>query len=73
VTSPKTVLVPLDGSVAAAAAIPVARGFAELVHGTVAILHVSDDALAPAALIERTSSRTRVAWWPSAGEDRLRR
>jgi nucleotide-binding universal stress UspA family protein len=51
--SPKTVLVPLDGSAAATAAMPVARGFAELLHATVAVLHVSDDALAPAALIER--------------------
>lgn len=52
-TSPKTVLVPLDGSVRATAAIPVARGFAELLQATVAVLHVSDDALAPAALVER--------------------
>ena len=52
-TSAKTVLVPLDGSVHATAAIPVARGFGELLHATVALLHVSDDALTPAALIER--------------------
>jgi nucleotide-binding universal stress UspA family protein len=52
-TSPKTVLVPLDGSVAATAAIPVARGFAELLHATIAVLHVSDDVLTPAALVER--------------------
>jgi nucleotide-binding universal stress UspA family protein len=53
VISPKTVLVPLDGSVYATAAIPVARGFAELLQATVAVLHVSDEALAPAALVER--------------------
>jgi nucleotide-binding universal stress UspA family protein len=52
-TSPKTVLVPLDGSVHATAAVPVARGFAELLHATVAVLHVSDDALRPAALVDR--------------------
>jgi nucleotide-binding universal stress UspA family protein len=52
-TSAKTVLVPLDGSVHATAAIPVARGFGELLHATVALLHVSDDALTSAALIER--------------------
>ena len=52
-TAPKTVLVPLDGSIEATAAIPVARGFAELLHATVAVLHVSDDAFAPAALVER--------------------
>jgi nucleotide-binding universal stress UspA family protein len=52
-TSPKTVLVPLDGSAHATAAIPVARGLAELLHATVAVLHVSDDALVPSALIER--------------------
>ena len=52
-TSPKTVLVPLDGSAHATAALPVARGFAELLHATMAVLHVSDDALAPTALVER--------------------
>ena len=52
-TSAKTVLVPLDGSVDATAAIPVARGFGELLKATVALLHVSDDALTPAALVER--------------------
>lgn len=52
-TSAKTVLVPLDGSIHATAAIPVARGFAELLHATVALLHISDDALTPIALIER--------------------
>ena len=52
-TSAKTVLVPLDGSVHATAAMPVARGLAELLHATVAVLHVADDALAPAALVER--------------------
>jgi nucleotide-binding universal stress UspA family protein len=31
----------------------VARGFAELLHASVAVLHVSDDALAPSALIKR--------------------
>ena len=52
-TSVKTVLVPLDGSVHATAAIPVARGFGELLHATVALLHVSDDALTPDALVQR--------------------
>ncbi|MFZ1102466.1 MAG: universal stress protein, partial [Hyphomicrobiaceae bacterium] len=52
-TFPKTVLVPLDGSAHATAALPVARGFAELLHATMAVLHVSDDALAPTALVER--------------------
>jgi nucleotide-binding universal stress UspA family protein len=52
-TSAKNVLVPLDGSVHATAAIPVARGFGELLNATVALLHVSDDALTPAALVER--------------------
>jgi hypothetical protein len=32
---------------------PVARGLAKLLHGTVAAFHVSDDALAPTALVER--------------------
>jgi len=52
-TSAKTVLVPLDGSVHATAAVPVARELAKLFHATLAVLHVTDDALAPAALIER--------------------
>ncbi|MGZ5918888.1 MAG: universal stress protein [Hyphomicrobium sp.] len=52
-TCAKTVLVPLDGSVHATAAVPVARRLAELFHATLAILHVTDDALAPAALVER--------------------
>lgn len=52
-TFTKTVLVPLDGSTHATAAMPVARGFAELLHGTVAVLHVTDDALAGTALVER--------------------
>lgn len=52
-TSAKTVLVPLDGSVHATAAIPVARGFGELLHAPIALLHVSDDALTPPALVER--------------------
>jgi nucleotide-binding universal stress UspA family protein len=49
----KTVLVPLDGSVHATAAVPVARRLAELFHATLAVLHVSDDALASAALVDR--------------------
>lgn len=52
-TAHKTVLVPLDGSVHATAAIPVARGLAKLLHATVAALHVSDSRLAPTALLER--------------------
>ena len=51
--SAKTVLVPLDGSAHATAAMPVARALAELLHATVAVLHVTDDALAAAALVER--------------------
>ena len=52
-SSIKTMLVPLDGSAQATAAMPVARGLAELLHATVAVLHVTDDALAGAALVER--------------------
>jgi nucleotide-binding universal stress UspA family protein len=47
------VLVPLDGSVRATAALPVASRLAELLHATVILLHVGEDALAPAALVER--------------------
>ena len=52
-TPAKTVLVPLDGSIHATAAVPVARRLAALFHATLAVLHVSDDALASAALVER--------------------
>jgi nucleotide-binding universal stress UspA family protein len=52
-TFARTLLVPLDGSIQATVAIPVARGFGELLHASVALLHVSDDALTPAALVER--------------------
>lgn len=52
-TSAKSVLVPLDGSIHATAALPVARGFGKLLHAPVALLHVSNDVLAPAALVER--------------------
>jgi hypothetical protein len=57
-TPARTVLVPLDGSVHATAAIPVARGFGDLLHATVALLHISDDALTPAALVERMKLST---------------
>ena len=52
-TSPRTMLVPLDGSVHATTAIPVARGFAKLLHATVAVLHVSDEALPSTSLVQR--------------------
>lgn len=52
-TSSKTVLVPLDGSDHATAAMPVAHGFAKLLHATVAVLHITDDVLPPSALVER--------------------
>jgi nucleotide-binding universal stress UspA family protein len=47
------VLVPLDGSTHATAAMPVARQFAELLNATIVVLHVTDDAVAGTALIER--------------------
>src|SRR5664280_3055814 len=52
-TSAQTVLVPLDGSVRATAAVPVARGLAELFHATLAVLHVSEETLESAALVDR--------------------
>jgi nucleotide-binding universal stress UspA family protein len=52
-TSGTTVLVPLDGSIHATVAVPVARGLAELYHGTLAVLHVTDEVLVSAALIDR--------------------
>lgn len=53
VRSANTVLVPLDGSIQATVALPVARGLGQLLHATVAVLHVTDDTLAARALIER--------------------
>lgn len=58
-TSAKTVLVPLDGSDHATAALPVAHALAELFHATVALLHVCNDALESAALIDRMKLSSR--------------
>lgn len=52
-TAPTTVLVPLDGSVCATAAVPVAQRLAGLMHATVALLLVVDDVPAPGTLVER--------------------
>ena len=53
-TAPRTVLVPLDGSACATAAIPVARRMAGLLHATAVLLHVVEEDLpAPATVIER--------------------
>lgn len=52
-TSAKSVLVPLDGSVPSTVAIPVARGFGELLNASIVLLHVSDAPLTPRALVER--------------------
>jgi len=54
-TSASTVLVPLDGSVRATAALPVASRLAGLLHATVVLLHVGEDAIAPSELLERMS------------------
>jgi nucleotide-binding universal stress UspA family protein len=55
---PATLLVPLDGSSEATAALPVARGLAELCDGTLVIFHVTDDAVTPAALVDRVRLET---------------
>jgi nucleotide-binding universal stress UspA family protein len=51
--SATTALVPLDGSLQATAALPVARGLADLCGSTLVVLHVTDDPLTPAALVDR--------------------
>ena len=51
-TSATTLLVPLDGSLHAIAALPVARALAELRDATLAVLHVADVALGSAALVD---------------------
>lgn len=48
-----TLLVPLDGSPKATAALPVARGLADLMGATVALIHVGREALAPGELLDR--------------------
>ena len=58
-TSAQTVLVPLDGSIRATAAVPVARGLAELFHATLAVLHVSEETLESAALADRMKLSSR--------------
>jgi nucleotide-binding universal stress UspA family protein len=52
-TAPKTVLVPLDGSTSATTSMPIARELAKLLRGNVTVLHVTDDAVAPDALLDR--------------------
>jgi len=61
VTHWQTILVPLDGSAQATAAVPVARGLAELLHATIAIVHVCDEALASAALVDRMKLSSQEA------------
>ncbi len=46
------VLVPLDGSPASAAVVPVARTFAHILGGTIHLLHVADPPLSPQAVLE---------------------
>ncbi|MBI6545263.1 MAG: universal stress protein [Cyanobacteria bacterium NC_groundwater_1444_Ag_S-0.65um_54_12] len=48
-----TILVPLDGSLAALAALPVAQGLASLLQATLQILHVLEQPLSPRELIEK--------------------
>ncbi len=48
-----TIVVPLDGTQGALAAVPVARALAELEHGTVHVVHVTDGELPPHELLEK--------------------
>ena len=52
-TAVPTLLVPLDGSSKAVAALPVARGLAHLMGATVTLIHVGREALSPAELLNR--------------------
>ena len=52
-TAVPTVVVPLDGSSKALAALPVARGLSHLIGATVALVHVSDETLSPDELLGR--------------------
>ena len=52
-TPPATLLVPLDGSTNATAALSVARGLAHLKGATVVLIHVGREALAPHELLGR--------------------
>ena len=51
--APATLLVPLDGSTNATAALSVARGLAHLKGATVVLIHVGSEALAPHELLGR--------------------
>ena len=51
--APATLLVPLDGSTDATAALSVARGLAHLKGATVVLIHVGHEALAPDELLDR--------------------
>ncbi len=51
--APATLLVPLDGSTNATAALSVARGLAHLKGATVVLIHVGREALAPDELLAR--------------------
>jgi nucleotide-binding universal stress UspA family protein len=48
-----TVLVPLDGSLHALAALPVARVFAELLHGVIHLAHMAEAVLPPQELLHK--------------------
>jgi nucleotide-binding universal stress UspA family protein len=50
--SPRSVLVPLDGSPASATVIPVARTIAEILGSTIHLLHIADPPLSPQALLD---------------------
>ena len=67
-----TVLVPLDGSVHALAALPVARSLAELVHATLHLVHIAEAILPPRELLHKlglTEDNVRGAVVEQAGGD----
>lgn len=60
-TAVPTIVVPLDGSANALAALPVAHGLAHVLGATVTLLHVSDEALSPSELLDRLKLSTADA------------
>ena len=56
-----TILVPLDGSLHALTALPVARAFAELLHGVVHLVHVAESTLPPRNVLHKLGVGAREA------------
>jgi nucleotide-binding universal stress UspA family protein len=57
-----TILVPLDGSLHALAALPVARSLAELVHATLHLVHIAEPIIHPRELLHKLGLTEDEVW-----------